>query len=97
MPISYRSAQALIKRGDEAALLAALEGGLDPNLTNENGWSLLMLAAVEGSVPLGQLLLERGADPDKQNKKFETALNIAAARNHHAFEDLLRNPAPDLG
>lgn len=95
MPISYRSAQALIKRGDQPALQAALDSGLDPNLTNENGWSLLMLAAVEGSVPLGQLLLEHGANPTKQNKKFETALNIAAARSHHAFEELLSGPSPD--
>ena len=93
MPISYRAAQTLIKRGDEAALRAALDAGLDPNLTNENGWSLLMLAAVEGSLPLGALLLERGADPSRQNAKGQTALTIAATRDHAAFTDLFgRDP-----
>jgi len=89
VPISYRAAQNLIKRGDETALSVALDGGLDPNLTNENGWSLLMLAAVEGAVPLGRLLLERGADPAKQNRKGATALSIAKDRGYDLFVDLL--------
>ncbi len=89
MPISYRAAQNLIKRGDEPALRAALDSGLDPNLTNENGWSLLMLAAVEGSVPLGRLLLERGADQAKQNVKGDTALTIANHRGFSLFAELL--------
>ena len=55
--MTYRGAQNLIKRGDEAGLREALERGLDANLVNQNGWTLLMLAAVEGAVPLGRLLL----------------------------------------
>lgn len=93
MPISYRAAQNLIKRGDEPALLAALEGGLSPNLSNENGWSLLMLAAVEGSVPLGRLLLEHGADATKQNAKGATALTIAKDRGFDLFVKLLDESA----
>ena len=89
MPLSYRAAQALIKRGDEAALRTALDHQLDTNLVNENGWSLLMLAAVEGSVPVGKLLLERGADPTMVNTKGQTALTIATARNHTGFVHLL--------
>ena len=89
MPISYRSAQALIKRGDEPALLVALDNGLDPNLTNENGWSLLMLAAVEGAVPLGTLLLARGGDPALKNTRGDTAASIATTRQHSAFLELL--------
>lgn len=89
MPTSYRAAQKLIKRDDEPALLAALDAGLDPNLANENGWSLFMLAAVEGSVPLGRLLLARGAEPAIRNVKGETASSIASARQHAAFLALL--------
>ncbi len=89
MPISYRSAQALIKRGDATALVAALDGGLNPDFSNENGWSLLMLTAVEGSVPLGQILLDRGADPTKKNSRGDTALSIATSRQHTAFLELL--------
>ena len=89
MPISYRAAQNLIKRGDEPALRTALEDGLDPNLTNENGWSLLMLAAVEGATPLGKLLLEHGADPARQNSKGATALSIATDRGYDLFVEAL--------
>ncbi len=89
MPISYRAAQTLIKRGDEPALRAALDDGLDPNLANENGWTLLMLAAVEGATPLGRLLLERNADPARQNAKGDTALHIATNRGYTLFTDVL--------
>jgi len=93
MPISYRAAQTFIKRGDEPALRAALDSGLDPNLANQNGWTLLMLAAVEGSVPLGRLLLEKGASPTPTNNKSETAATLATNRGYAAFAELLATPA----
>ena len=89
MPISYRAAQTLIKRGDEATLRTALDQHLDPNLSNSNGWSLLMLAAVEGNVPIGRLLLERGALSTTQNSTHETALSIATHRSNDLFVALL--------
>ena len=89
MPLSYRAAQNLIKRGDEAGLRAALDEHLDPNLANENGWSLLMLAAVEGCVPLGKLLLEHGADTARANSQGATALTIATARGQYEFAQWL--------
>jgi len=93
MPISYRAAQTIIKRGDEAALRTALDQHLDPNLANSNGWSLLMLAAVEGAVPIGRLLIERGANPATPNAKGETPLAIATQKNHTAFVELLNEHA----
>jgi len=92
MPISYRAAQTLIKRGDEPALRAALDADLSSNLTNQNGWTLLMLAAVEGSVPLGQLLLEKGAKIAATNNKGDTALTIATHRGFDLFVALLNEP-----
>ena len=87
--MTYRGAQNLIKRGDEQALRTALEEGLNPTLANQNGWTLLMLAAVEGSVHLGRLLIEKGADLAAMNRKGETALSIATAKGHTAFAELL--------
>jgi ankyrin repeat protein len=87
--LTYRGAQNLIKRGDEHGLRAALDAGLDPNLANQNGWTLLMLAAVEGATPLGRLLLERGADINARNNKDETALTLASHRGYGIFIDLL--------
>jgi len=89
MSLSYRAAQTLIKRGDEPALRAALATGLDPNLVNQNGWSLLMLAAVEGAVPIGRLLLEFGANPALTNNKADTALTLATHRGYDLFVALL--------
>jgi len=87
--MTYRAAQNLIKRGDEPALRAALATGLDPNLANQNGWTLLMLAAVEGDAPVGRVLLEHGANPSLQNNKSETALDLATHRGFQIFIDLL--------
>ena len=93
MPISYRAAQTLIKRGDEPALRAALDAHLDANLANHKGWSLLMLAAVEGDVPIGRLLIEHGAKRDSINSLNETALSIATNRGYDLFVALLNEPA----
>ena len=87
--MTYRGAQNLIKRGDEPALRAALSTGLDPNLANQNGWTLLMLAAVEGDVPIGRLLIEKGAAINARNNKEDTALTLATHRGFTLFVDLL--------
>lgn len=87
--MTYRGAQNLIKRGDAAGLRAALEQGLDANLVNQNGWTLLMLAAVEGSVPVGQALLEHGADTSRANNKGHTALQLAKDRGFDLFVQML--------
>ena len=87
--MTYRGAQNLIKRGDEAGLRAALDQKLDPNLSNQNGWSFLMLAAVEGSVPLGRLLIEHGANTTTRNNMGDSALTLATHRCFQAFVDLL--------
>ena len=90
MPISYRAAQTLIKRSDEPGLRAALASGLDPQLKNQNGWTLLMLTAVEGSIPLAQALLDRGASTNNRNAKGETALTIATSKRHSEYADFLK-------
>jgi ankyrin repeat protein len=88
--LTYRGAQNLIKRGDEAGLRAALDAGLDVNSVNQNGWSLLMLAAVEGDVPVGRLLVERGADVAAKNKAEKSAEMLASDRGFGAFVEMLR-------
>jgi len=48
-----------------------------------------MLAAVEGNIAIGQLLIEKGADIAAMNLKGETALAIATQKGHAAFADLI--------
>ena len=91
MPLTYRAAQSAIKRNDIEGLTRALDKGMDPNLVNENGWTLLMIAAVEGNVEMGRLLLDAGAFTTAANAKGDTALTIAVNRNHAGFVDLLNS------
>jgi len=88
--MTYRGAQNLIKRGDEAGLRTALDGSLSSNLANPNGWTLLMLAAVEGHVGIAKLLLEKGARAADTNNKGQTALDIATQKGHTAFAEMLQ-------
>lgn len=90
MPISYRAAQTLIKRGDVPAFSAAIAAGLDPQLKNQNGWTLLMLTAVEGNIALAQVLFDKGVSTNLKNSKGETALAIATAKGHDEFAEFLR-------
>jgi ankyrin repeat protein len=89
MSIGYRGAQNLIKHNDLDGLRFALNGSLSSNLANPNGWTLLMLTAVEGHVELGKLLLEKGAKPASTNNKGQTALAIATQKGHTAFVEML--------
>ena len=53
----------LARHGDAAELGALLDGGLPPNLRNDKGDSLVMLAA-KGDLAIARLLLEHGAKAD---------------------------------
>ncbi len=87
--MTFDEVSKLIKKGDVIGLRKALEDGLNPNLCNQNSWTLLMVAAFEGNTPLGSLLIENGVELDKRNKSHETALSLAAHTGHPSFVDLL--------
>ncbi len=48
-----------------------------------------MLAAVEGDVSIGRLLIEKGAGINARNNKEDSALTLATHRGHTLFVDLL--------
>ena len=64
----------LAREGDTAALAACLDGGVPVDLANENGDTLLMLAAYHGHEETVRALLSRGADPGLGNEKGQTPL-----------------------
>jgi ankyrin repeat protein len=78
-----------IKRGDFEAIGRSLEEGLDPNLANKRGWTILMLAAMRGNTKIGKLIVDSGADLNKRNAHRDTALSLAALSGSASFVELL--------
>ena len=81
----------MIKKGDLLALQHALEAGLDPNLTNRFGWTLVMAATLRGRSDFVQLLLSRGADPARRNKFGESAVTLAEHKGFEQLSSILRH------
>lgn len=79
----------LVKKGDILGLRSELDDGLQPNLTNRFGWSLLMLAALHGRTDMIDLLLSRGADPTVTNQFGDTADSLARGKGHRRITQVL--------
>jgi ankyrin repeat protein len=87
--MTFNEVHKLIKKGDAVALRHALDEGVSPNLANQFSWTLLMLAAMEGDICIGELFVSRGAVLDTTNDFGETALSLAAHAGHLPFTRLL--------
>jgi ankyrin repeat protein len=64
----------LARTGDARQLAAYLDAGVDPNLSNQMGDSLVMLAAYHGHAATVAALVMRGADPNRPNDRGQTPL-----------------------
>jgi ankyrin repeat protein len=87
--MNFHEASNAIKKGDLLRIRFFLESGLDPNLSNQFGWTLLMVAAIEGNTAVGRELIQRGAQLDAREKGSWTALAFAAHAGHPGFVALL--------
>ncbi|TFB06815.1 Putative ankyrin repeat protein [Trichoderma ghanense] len=87
------------RKGEIAVFQQALPAGLPPNLTNEKGDTLLMLAAYHGHADLVRLLIQHGADPNRLNDRGQSPLAGAVFKKEDAvIEALLEGGAdPDYG
>jgi uncharacterized protein len=92
----------LARRGDAAMLATVIEKGVPPNLRNDKGDSLVMLASYHGHTDAVRTLLEHGADPDLRNDNGQTPIAGAAFKGFNAvIETLLAHgadvegPSPD--
>ena len=94
--MTYEAVHKAIKKGNIQGLRAALDNGLDPNLSNQYGWTILMLAAMKGNTTIGRLLIEAGADLDRRNKGNATALSLAALCGSRSFVELLLTKGASL-
>ncbi|WP_329575519.1 ankyrin repeat domain-containing protein [Streptomyces sp. NBC_01361] len=64
----------LARRGESEQLAAYVDAGVSPDLTNDRGDSLVMLAAYHGHAEAVRALLTRGADADRANDRGQTPL-----------------------
>lgn len=73
--------QPLFEKADVSAILQCLEHETNVNAASENGWTLLMLAILQGSQATVKLLMEHGADPNLTTQSEEnpsrSALSVA--------------------
>ncbi|GAB3847231.1 ankyrin repeat domain-containing protein [Nesterenkonia populi] len=80
-------------KGDE--LLALVDQGIPPNLTNSSGDTLLILAAYHDQADLVRGLLERGAETDRENDRGQTAVGCAVFRQNEEITRLLLDAGAD--
>ena len=67
----------LARSGGAEQMRSLLAQGLPPNLRNDKGDTLLLLAAYYDSPATVRALLARGADPDRVNDRGQTSLAAA--------------------
>lgn len=70
------------REGEAAQLAAYIEAGVSPDLTNERGDTLLMLAAYNGHADTVRALLERGAEVDRLNDRGQSPLAGAVFKGY---------------
>jgi len=89
----------LARGGCTEDLVAYVDAGVPPNLTNDKGDTLLILAAYHGHSDTVGALLDRGADHARVNDRGQTALAAAVFKQSEpAVRALLAAGAdPDLG
>lgn len=63
----------LARDGDET-LTAYVDAGVPPDLANDEGNTLVMLAAYHGHAGTVEALLRRGADPNRTNDRGQTPI-----------------------
>jgi ankyrin repeat protein len=67
----------LARDGDGDRLAGYLDAGLSPDLTNDKGDTLLILASYHGHAGTVRMLIEHGADVGRVNDRGQTALAAA--------------------
>lgn len=72
-----------VARDDLQAVQDALHAGIDPDISNENYWTLLHIAASQGCVSVAKLLLQSGANKEAKIPQVGATPLYLAAQNGH--------------
>lgn len=84
----------MARRGDRD-LLAVIDEGLNVDLMNQDGNTLLMLAAYSGQAELVRGLIERGADVNRLNDRGQSPLAGAIFKKEDGVIDALIDAGAD--
>ena len=82
-------------REGDLALVDYVDHGVAVNLTNQDGNSLLMLAAYQGHAELTRQLARRGADVDQLNGRGQSPLAGAIFKKEDEVIDVLLEAGAD--
>lgn len=85
----------LAREGETERLVAYVDAGVTPDLTNERGDAFLMLAAYNGHAETVRALLERGADVERANDRGQTPLAGAVFKGYGEIVRLLFEAGAD--
>jgi len=85
----------LARSGKAAELSALLKDGLQANLQDAKGNTLLMLASYHGKTEVVRLLLNSGAKVDLRNDKGQTPLGGVAFKGYVEIATLLLDAGAD--
>jgi ankyrin repeat protein len=94
--MTFDEADKAIKKDDVLCLRNELEHGLDANLSNRFGWTILMAVAMTGNTKIGEMLISKGASLSRRNKHGDTALSLAIQMGHPPFVSLLLKSGASL-
>lgn len=85
----------LARHGDTDTVAAYVDAGVPPNLNNDRGDTLLMLAAYHGHAATVRALLDRGADPGRPNDRGQTPLAGAVFKGEREVVRVLLDAGAD--
>ncbi len=80
----------MVADGDSTVVRLFLIAGMNPNVGDENGTTVLMLAASRGHIAVVKALLDKGADVNAKNKDGMTTLKVAIEQGHTAIINMIR-------
>jgi ankyrin repeat protein len=92
-PLHSAAAQADQTLAVELARIV-LEAGADPNARQQRGFTAMHEAALNGNLPLIELLLAHGADAASANDEGVTPADLARSKGHDAAVQLLHRQRP---
>jgi ankyrin repeat protein len=89
----------LVRHGDRDTVATYLDMGVPPNLTNDKGDTLVMLAAYHGHSDVVRTLLAHGADAGRVNDRGQTPLAGAVFKGATDVVEVLLDAGadPDAG